>query len=241
MAAKLLGESPAIGDDPRCGTITGYKIHVIKRQTDPTHMICEACRRQGTLRQRQYRKDRILNGAVSIPRVPGSRSHFDLVGGELRVDATGTRRRLMALFVMGWNWRELGSRMGVGPAEDPGRILGHIVRLRSEVYPETRDKVVAIYDELSMVPAPVNNYANRARTIGKRQGYVRPLNWDDDQIDDPYGLPSGLTKPQLNAWYFNCAKELERVCWVERHGFGQLYRFDRGLGKPGRPKAAYYL
>lgn len=176
------------------------------------HQICDACRYGIKLHAAQYRKKRILNGARSIQRV-GNTADYKLVGGHVFIDATGTRRRLQALAVMGWGWAELGRRLG-----QEGTNIGYTARIRNNVYPETAAKIKAIYDELSMLPAPVTRANSVVRTRARAKGWLPPLAWDDETMDDPYTLPMGLTVKQLWDWYCNTAREHERIEWVLEHG-----------------------
>lgn len=98
-----------------------------------------------------------------------------LAGGQL-VDATGTWRRLHALIALGypqtWLARELG--------------LGRALQLnRERVTVRNAEKVAALYDRLSMTPGP----SERTRVMAWRKGYLPPLAWDDEDLDDPDAWP----------------------------------------------------
>jgi transposase len=121
------------------------------------------------------------------------------------VDATGTHRRLQALVAIGWPLNRLGNQLGV-QASNMNTLLGQVtVRVR------TAKKVRDLYDRSwNQTPATSNSYqagavkraktlatsnsyqagaVKRAKTLAKRKGWVPPLAWDDDSIDDPAAQP----------------------------------------------------
>lgn len=88
------------------------------------------------------------------------------------VDATGTWRRLHALVANGWPKTVLAGRLG----------LGRALQLRTDrVTVRNADKVRALYEELWAVEGP----SAAARAMAERNGWLRPLWWDDELIDDP--------------------------------------------------------
>lgn len=115
--------------------------------------------------------------------------HFNPTRVAVSVDATGTRRRLQALACLGWSARMIADRFGM--AEVTVATWGRAERVSSR----TAAKVARWYDELSMrIPEPVT-FAERiavGATRGKAaaRGWVPPLAWDDEVIDDPSAEPS---------------------------------------------------
>lgn len=104
------------------------------------------------------------------------------------VDATGTHRRIQALVALGWSAKYLSERLGHTPG-----WAGHVLEAR-RVTPETADAVQRIYDELSMrVPNPRDRYEKQAVSltlrVARMRGWVPPLAWDDETIDDPAATP----------------------------------------------------
>lgn len=105
----------------------------------------------------------------------------------------GTARRLQALAVMGWTTSELAPRLGTH--EDMvhqwrGRVGGR-------VWLATAERVAAVYDDLSMTRGP----SARLHAHALRQGWVPPLAWDDDTIDNPDAEPApciSLAHPRLD-------------------------------------------
>ena len=97
------------------------------------------------------------------------------------VDATGTVRRLRALSAVGWPYREIARRLGC----DPGGINKVREGSRVMVRLATAKKVAALYDELWDQPGP----SLRSVLAARRNGWVPPMAWDDDTIDDPAAQP----------------------------------------------------
>lgn len=113
-----------------------------------------------------------------------------------RVDATGTQRRIQALAANGWPLTWLSARLGLAP-DVMGARLG-----RTYVTPETADQVRRLYDDLWDVAPPAatrdeKGAVSRARTYAQRHGWVPPMAWDDDMIDDPNAKPQGIRNPTI--------------------------------------------
>lgn len=116
----------------------------------------------------------------------------DRLGSEQHglVDGTGTRRRFRALVALGWPIRHLSARTGFSSRtawmltrDDIGTELIRI---------HTRDEVRRVYDELSLTIPPASRVRTRARHLAAAKGWVPPLAFDDDTIDDPDVLPQHL-------------------------------------------------
>lgn len=102
------------------------------------------------------------------------------------IDGEGTRRRLRALTIMGWSPPELAARLGMNDQA--------VLRLRNSttarrVLPTTFEAVRDLYDELWDQRSP-GAHARRMANLALRKGWVPPLGWDDDCIDDPAASPS---------------------------------------------------
>jgi DNA-binding CsgD family transcriptional regulator len=102
--------------------------------------------------------------------------------GPLLVDSTGTIRRVQALVALGWPMAVLGERRGV-----TGRNL-HRLLSQTRVHRDTAANIAALYDELSMTIGP----SRRSRSLARNNGWVVPLAWSDDKIDDPAARPSKM-------------------------------------------------
>jgi hypothetical protein len=98
------------------------------------------------------------------------------------LDPTGTRRRLQALAVNGWTSRAIAERLG---RKEQSTVLDIQSGRAATVRRWTADAVAALYDELWDVPGP----SVKARAHAQRNGWLPPLAWDDDTIDDPAAVP----------------------------------------------------
>ena len=97
------------------------------------------------------------------------------------VDATGTRRRLQALLANGHRAKDLVAALGVHTSCQ--RII------RSEkVSAVIRDSVTQLYGELENRVGPSDLARERYRGLG----YLSPMWWDPDIIDDPDAEPAGI-------------------------------------------------
>ncbi|MDD7813655.1 hypothetical protein PP713_13885 [Mycobacterium sp. CSUR Q5927] len=96
------------------------------------------------------------------------------------VDATGTRRRLQALRVAGWSALELARQLGCSESMVCKRNHQSIVRA------STAAAVVELFNRLQLIPGP----SERARRHAARKGWLPPLAFDDDTIDDPAAKPN---------------------------------------------------
>jgi hypothetical protein len=143
----------------RCGTALGYRDHVVNRTPK-----CTPCRVANAARRQEYRRRRYLNR------------------GPFKVSAVGTQRRLQALAAIGWSSRVVAGRLGVTPQT--------LRRLHEQVHvwTTTRDRVAAVYDELSMTPGG----CRRAQTWAVKRGWLPPLSWNDEEMDDPAATPMGV-------------------------------------------------
>lgn len=94
------------------------------------------------------------------------------------VNKTGACRRIRALIAIGWPHRILRERSGINTAVVVNQRGDWITRT-------THDQIVALYAALSMQPGP----SPQSRGWAKALGYLPPLAWDDDRIDDPTYRP----------------------------------------------------
>lgn len=113
---------------------------------------------------------------------------LDLLGDRTVIDATGTRRRLQALVATGWSISKLADRLGWTPAN-----LARLIKSERTIVATAR-AVRALYDELWNHAPPEDTHrdriaASRARNYARANGWVPPLAWDDDRIDDPDARP----------------------------------------------------
>lgn len=108
--------------------------------------------------------------------------------GKLTVDSTGTRRRVQALYALGWTWDALAAELGIPNNSSVWRLAHGVHCSDRGVYRETAASIADLYERLCMT-RPEGWVADRARSIAIRNGWVPPLAWDD--IDDPNAVPSG--------------------------------------------------
>lgn len=115
------------------------------------------------------------------------RKHLRLHPNPL-VDVLGTRRRVEALAVLGWDRAEISRRLC------RHRDWLHKVLLGQRVQPATAAGIAALYDELRDV-CPLTPYARRISTDAIARGAVAPDVWVD--IDDPAEDPWPAPDPDL--------------------------------------------
>lgn len=105
--------------------------------------------------------------------------------GPRTVDSTGTVRRIRALQAMGWAFPDIARAAGLSERT----ISNPTFRGGGTIYATTAEGVRRAYDELSM-KLPTGRYVGRQRRAAQRKGWLPPLAWDDDRIDDPNYKPS---------------------------------------------------
>ena len=109
-----------------------------------------------------------------------------------QIPNVGVSRRLKALMYMGYHGADLMRRMGMDE-----RYITRLVN--SEwVYQSTFEKVADLYDELWCVPAPDTYGGRRAAARARREGWVGPLGWDEETIDDPAAEPATTREVRPN-------------------------------------------
>lgn len=105
------------------------------------------------------------------------RYEHELAQGRPRtVDATGTRRRIQALMAIGHTGRQIMTELGWS-----GAALGAQFYQQDRVYRATAERVAAVYARLSDTPGT----SSRTRLLAQRNGWLPPIWWDDDTIEDP--------------------------------------------------------
>jgi hypothetical protein len=103
-----------------------------------------------------------------------------------RVDATGSRRRLQALRVIGHRRYDLAARLNMTPDR-----IKHITSGGTRwVTPQEAAAIARLYRTLSTIAGP----SQQSATVAKNLGWHGPLAWDD--IDDPAAKPE--TKGRTN-------------------------------------------
>jgi hypothetical protein len=117
------------------------------------------------------------------------RPRLEYVAGNAVVDPTGTRRRVQALVSIGWSQQRIAdvARLDVNS-------LSRVLNGDRAVHGRTALQVKRAFDELWDKPQYGDDWrsrisANRARNYAAARGWVSPLAWDDDTIDDPQAVP----------------------------------------------------
>lgn len=152
-------------DDPRHGTTAGYNAHY-KTDRNP----CHECREAKYLYEKRRRMDQQLRGITRT------------------VASIGLRRRVQALQRLGWPL----STIAAGAGWKNPQALQYVMKSPT-VFRDSRDRICAVYDELSMKIPPHTSGNVRARKRAIANGFAPPLAWDN--IDDPNERPKiGVTK-----------------------------------------------
>jgi hypothetical protein len=100
--------------------------------------------------------------------------------------SVGAMRRMQALMRIGYDLQDLSERLGWHRAR-----CSQIARDRNGTMRlSTYLKVRALYDELSMTPGP----SLRAKSWAAARGYMPPLCWSDESIDDPSAVSEGVRR-----------------------------------------------
>ena len=131
-----------------------------------------------------------------------------LVAADRRVDATGTRRRLQALLALGWSRAELARRAGlrhdtVGRAVHADCCAISTARAVHRLYEHLWDQ------RPTPSSAPERQSVSRALREAARKGWVPPMAWDEEKIDDPHARPVGARIPRLPA-----LERLDELMWL---------------------------
>jgi hypothetical protein len=116
-------------------------------------------------------------------------------GKPRRVSSLGTRRRIEALACLGWDMYAIARHLGTG------RDTVRQWTMHETVYRRTHERMVAVYDELSMRLPPQDTKDQRAnvaktRNRAARMGWYPPLSWDEGAIDDPDARPYNYVEPK---------------------------------------------
>lgn len=115
----------------------------------------------------------------SLQRILEVKFDLDAMPAHRRIDSAGTTRRLQGLAVMGWPLSSLADVLEVSVQA----VASYRTRPTSTV--RTARAVRDLYDRWSLLPGP----SVRTTLAAQRAGWVSPLAWDDDSIDDPRAVP----------------------------------------------------
>lgn len=162
-----------------------------------------------------------------------------------RDGAVGLRRRLQALHVLGWSRRQLSARSGIDTI-----TMREIIAGRDVVTIATDARIRALYDALWNQAPPARTQHERAamertRRYAAAQGWVSPLAWDDDTIDDPAatpdtGAPAPRRLPQaerLADLEHLLTQGIDREVAARRCGFSSWASAESSRARAGRAAA----
>lgn len=110
----------------------------------------------------------------------GRPGHVRRPAGPALVDSTGTRRRVEALYALGWPRAKLAAELG----QSRPHVL-YVRRVSPRVRAAVATVVAVLYDQLRDVPGPSDTCAAKARFLG----YAPPAAWPANSIDDPAATP----------------------------------------------------
>ena len=99
----------------------------------------------------------------------------------VRIDSTGSLRRLRALQAIGWTQTEIARRIGWTVAN----INRYFISDPDRINRSTAVTIAKVFNELQLIPGP----SDRSRRHAKAKGWPPPLAWDEDTIDDPAATP----------------------------------------------------
>jgi hypothetical protein len=105
------------------------------------------------------------------------------------VSSLGATRRVQALIALGWSQARIADRLGLRGSNFTALVHGR------GLITQRRDRDVrALYEALSMTLPPETNQreriaASRSRRNAAERGWLPPLAWDDDRMDDPTYTP----------------------------------------------------
>lgn len=104
-----------------------------------------------------------------------------------RVPALGTIRRIRALHTLGWTCAAIGNHT---PDVTGSQLADILTGAQKTVYVTTHRAIAKAYRDLSSMEADTTPRAkSRAKNLAARNAWPRPIDWDDDEIDDPRAQP----------------------------------------------------
>lgn len=163
------------------------------------------------------------------------------IASNVRVDATGTHRRIQALVAIGWPLTYISVRSGLHSTRVDQILRSDTIRI------ETRQRIADGYDAIRGLKPERNGVpehkAKLARQRAKAKHWPPPKYWDrfPDAIDDEHFTPEyGMTKADLlaeEADFLVTVAGLTRTQAAQRLGKDKTY-VDRVLGPRDMRKAA---
>lgn len=154
---------------PRIAHLTGVKSRTLRSLVEGR-------------RQRIYATTEAALLSVPVPdpeRVP------DFVADGALVPNVGTLRRLRALIALGYTNERIAAEMGM-PRDHFTRLLDGS---RTRCLAGTARRAADVFARLEETEPPDTHAARRARTRAQRRGWLPPIVWNPDTIDDADAQP----------------------------------------------------
>lgn len=143
---------------------------------------------------------------------------YDHARGHYRtIDATGTRRRILALGVMRWRYSDLAAELGIYRSQ-----VGEMASEYAKVHRDTARRVADLYDRLCMTQGPGTA---RTEIWARKRGGHPPLAWDD--IDNPEATPATPLEIHRNQRNMVHVEDIE---WLLDSGVGSWDNLTERLG-----------
>lgn len=148
-----------------------------------------------------------------------------LLSDRARVDATGTHRRVQALVCLGWSLSKIGSEVTVAP-NNFWKMM-HADQVRAATARAVRD----LYEQLWNTAPPATNQrerisVSRSKRYAADRGWLPPLAWDDDTIDDPTAERMTITDrgTELDEIAIERAMGGDPPAWLSKHDRAEAVR-----------------
>lgn len=133
--------------------------------------------------------------AVRIMAVqPGA---HDLQADNADIPAVGTKRRIRGLQRMGYTNVMLAEHSGLNIRTVDITLSDQLTQVKAS----TARRIAEVFSALQLVAPPDTYGSRRARLRAERKGWLPPLAWDEDTIDDPNAEPNLGTKSKSDDWY----------------------------------------
>ncbi|HEY3559629.1 MAG TPA: hypothetical protein VGL05_19305 [Kribbella sp.] len=167
--------------------------HVLQLQSSMSlSAIGKACGMNSSQMVRLVRGDHPRMWADTARRLLAVRP--DMQVGGAYVSAVGSRRRVQALVAVGYGLERIEPYLS-GYGRTNLRMLAN--GDRGWITSDVAQRIKAAYEELSMrqPAAPTRQHQagiTKSRNRARALGWVSPLAWDDDTIDDPNARPVGV-------------------------------------------------
>lgn len=124
--------------------------------------------------------------AAKLLAVPAPEISWHNAARAALVDGTGTRRRLQALIADGHTLTALDVALGWSRGS-----LSKILNRPGPVTAGTAHSVAELFARLQLTPGA----DERSRRRGALNGWALPMQWDEDEIDDPHATPRRVRRP----------------------------------------------